>query len=117
MRFDIKNWCNTCATCQLCKYSNKKPYGILWHHEPTGNLQTIFFDLAGPFPPCKGSGFTYVLTIYDLFSKYTVYLPLLNCKSKTIIGILERTLIPFWSYCRNVVVDAGSYFESKLFKS
>lgn len=69
---------NDFLNCEICKLANRQR---LCHNtkrsRPTRKLEIIASDIMGPFSPAIG-GQKYVITFIDLFSKYTIAIPIID---------------------------------------
>jgi len=59
---DIKNFCDSCSTCQATKTSNQRPQGLLHVLPvPTKPWSSIGMDFVGPFPLVNGFNYIWVV--------------------------------------------------------
>src|SRR5207253_151133 len=106
-------YCQTCHVCQIFKPLNRLPSGLLQSIQSSEPNEVHFIDLVGPLVPSQG--YTFVLTLYDHFSKMVFFRALRNATSKVIINklteIFALTGVPL-----TLGLDNAKYFTSNLFK-
>lgn len=82
---DIRNYIKYCTICQQQKH-NRMPYlPVKLIEQPDSRFTIIHMDIMGPLPETV-TGYKYILSIKDRFTKYIV---LINLKSITSASILE----------------------------
>ena len=115
MWVEVKDYVRTCAGCQrAARNTNAKaplqPLACIG--EP---FKLVAFDLVGPLPKSV-SGFRYILTMMDLYSKYPEAIPLKRVDNESVLeamlDVFSRHGIP-----ETLLTDQGSVFMSKLTKS
>ncbi|XP_064468552.1 uncharacterized protein LOC135379836 [Ornithodoros turicata] len=113
MAKDIQVWTSRCITCQrtkIVRHTRPPPGKFL---PPDRRFQIIHIDLVGPLP--HSSGFRYILTMVDRFTRWPEAVPIIDMRAETV----ARALLDAW-ICRygtpdQVVTDRGAQFESSLF--
>ena len=113
----VKEFCNSCHTCQTIGKPNQLPNTAPLQPIPVTNqpFSRIIIDIVGPLPRTK-KGNKYLLTIMDQFSRYPEAIPLKNQSSEEVADALliffSRVGIP-----NEVQSDCGTNFMSELFKT
>lgn len=74
--------------------------------------QVVNTDLVGPLPR-SSSGFTYVLTICDLFAIFVLVFPLRTFKANGIVRVYEEIFLLFGAL-QGTIMDSGKQFSSRL---
>jgi hypothetical protein len=81
----------------------------------TRPFETVSIDLVGPFPETPTTGYTYVLTIIDHFTRYPIAVPIRNKDMISVSRALKTHLFmafPFWP--RKIVSDRGKEFVNRV---
>lgn len=112
LKKDISDLVRSCNECQRSKQAPNTKVGQLASEIAPHSYYKLFIDFVGPLPRSK-QGNTYLLTIIDSFSKYTVFLPARNTNSKTVVNLLEKNLFAFFGFPKFLVTDNVSYFTSR----
>ncbi|KMQ92870.1 reverse ribonuclease integrase [Lasius niger] len=80
-----------CDTCQRTKVEQAGLAGLMGHRIIEGPWTVITADIMGPFPKSK-SGFTYILVVQDLFTKWIECFALRAANGKKIYEALEEVV-------------------------
>ena len=115
MSEDVKNWCQTCATCATRKSPAPKARAPLQTIQTGYPMQVIAVDITGPFPESE-AGNSYVLVVGDYFSKWMEAFAIPDQEARTVAAKLVDE-----GYCRfsppeQLHSDQGRQFESDLVK-
>ena len=70
MHKDINNWCKLCLDCHQSKVSQHTRIPLQDFKEPSCHLDHFHVDIVGPLTPSQG--FTYLFTIIDRFTRWTI---------------------------------------------
>ena len=109
---DLQTFINNCMTCQTYKKRSRNysdPRGVA--PAPSRPFQNIAMDICGPFPS-SDDGFTHILVIVDLFSRWTILLPCSNPTANDIARLLCRYVIFVYGPPEFIHSDRASYFTS-----
>ncbi|MEZ4720247.1 MAG: RNase H-like domain-containing protein [Flavobacteriales bacterium] len=115
-RADVINRLKQCEPC--AKYHR----GSL---PRTGELQTelmgepwerISIDVCGPFPK-SSSGYKFILTVIDSFSKWAFAFAIRNHEASTIGRILVEKVFAYFGVCKELLSDCAPEFEGRLFQN
>ena len=109
---DVIAFIAPCDTCQRCKVEQRPPAGLMGRHVAEEPWTTVAADIMGPVTPSK-SGFSYVLVIQDLFTKWIEVLPLRRATGKLISKALENLVICHWGTPRTLLTDNGTEFINR----
>ena len=110
---DVRDWCQTCATCVSRKSPSqtpKSPLGTISAAYPT---QIMAVDLVGPFPE-SDSGNSYIMVVGDYFSRWMEAFPIPNQEASTVAERLVDEVFLRFSAPEQLHSDQGRQFESKL---
>lgn len=115
MRDDISKYVQNCKICQSAKpntTNSKSPMGALRITEYP--WRAVALDFVGPLPRTK-NGHAWILTMVDIFSKYTIAVPLRTATSDTLIKHLRADIFLTKGVPEYVICDNGSQFISHKF--
>jgi hypothetical protein len=110
---DLQTFINNCMICQTFKKRSRNysdPRGVA--PAPSRPFENIAMDICGPFPISE-DGFTHILVIVDLFSRWTILLPCSNPTANDIARLLCRYVIFVFGPPAIIHSDRASYFTSK----
>lgn len=118
LRSDVAKYIKKCVVCLETKPEQKKPIGKMLSSQATATRpwQLVSVDLMGPLPRSK-SGYAYILSILDCFSKFTLFFPLRSSTASAISKIMEDHVILVYGAPETIIVDNGPQFRSNVFKS
>ena len=112
---EINNFVSNCTICKQAKPSHLSA-NVLGNFEASSRpFQRIHVDLLGPLPRSQRK-FKYILVIVDSFSRYSIFKPIRNKNSKTVINHLRNEVIQKFTTPEMIVSDMGREFDSQLFK-
>ena len=114
MRNFVKDWVKTCAICQTRKTPNKLPKAPLQTYTVGCPFERIVVDLTGKYSE-SDSGNQWVVTFQDVFTKYTVAVPIKNATALEVSQAFLNHWICMFSVPLEIHSDKGSQFESELF--
>lgn len=77
--------------------------------------QIVSVDLVGPLPQ-SSAGYSYIFSVYDLFSKFVLFFPLRKATAGGIVKWLEDHVILVFGASTKLIADNGPQFRSKLFQ-
>ena len=112
---DIRNWCQTCATCAARKTMAPKNRAPLQTIEVGYPMQVVAVDIVGPFPESE-AGNSYILVVGDYFSKWMEAYPIPNQEASTVARKLVDEFFCRFSTPEQLHSDQGKQFESELLK-
>lgn len=112
----VRKYVNSCLDCGYKKGNYGKPEGEL-HPIPKRDIpmHTVHIDFVGPFPKSR-SGFSYILTLIDSFTKFVVAKPSRTLGSAECLRNLREIFGGFLGYPKRIVSDNGLAFTSRYFK-
>ena len=115
MWVDVKNYVRTCVGCQKASRKDRARAPLQPLQCESEPFSKVAFDLVGPLPRST-SGFKYILTMMDLYTKFPAAIPLKRVDNVTVI---DAMLEVFSSYGlpKLLLTDQGSVFTSKLTKA
>ena len=117
MKTQIQNFirqCHTCQTRKLVRQKNRQP--MLLTDTPGQAFDKIALDIVGPLKTTN-SGNTYILTMQDLLTKYSIYAPLSSISAEATATAFINYFICRFGCPRSILTDQGRNFMSQLFKN
>jgi hypothetical protein len=116
MFIDVKRAIKSCQTCKMFKPSNLPPAGLMRNSKKFDRpAKGYSLDLVGPLPK-SSNGYTQVLSIVDIFTKYCWLFALRRATAQEIVKILENKVFLTDGVPQIIVSDNGHQFTSNLFK-
>nr|CAI5826444.1 unnamed protein product [Callosobruchus analis] len=77
--------------------------------------QLISADLVGPLPR-SSSGYAYILSVCDCFSKFVLLFPLRTPNATQVARVIEDQVILVYGAPNRIIVDNGVQFKSRQFR-
>ncbi|KFM63797.1 Retrovirus-related Pol polyprotein from transposon 297, partial [Stegodyphus mimosarum] len=112
----VKNYCQTCHTCQINNDVNFRPAGLLTSIESRFPNEIIGIDLLGPYPRSHVNKARFLLVIVDHFSKWVELIPLKRASAKVVADSFLNKYILRYGCPARVISDNGPQFVSSTFK-
>ena len=113
MNRDVKMWARQCTSCQRSKILRHNQSPLHSIKPACAKFSHIFIDIVGPLP--SSNKFNYLLTIIDLYSRWTEAIPLSDTTSQTVCQALISNWVARFGVPESISSDRGPNFESKLF--
>ncbi|HRO65581.1 MAG TPA: DDE-type integrase/transposase/recombinase, partial [Candidatus Dojkabacteria bacterium] len=107
----MKSNCEICIQTRQFRERNDNLHPIV----TTKPFEIIEMDHCGPFPTTT-TGYKYVLTIVDHFSRKRWFIPTISTSAEEVITALFRYIIGPFEIPQTILTDQGSAFTSKLAK-
>ena len=101
-----------CTKCQEVGPEPSPQKGLYWRQGAMYPYQIVSLDFWGPVTP--SSGYRYILSVTDLFSKFYDAFPTKHADAKTVVRILTREILPRYGVIERIHVDRGSHFVNSL---
>lgn len=116
LRADVARYVRHCLTCLRTKPEQRPPVGQMLSSQPTISRpwELVSIDIIGPLPRST-SGFKYIFSVMDCFSKFLLLFPLRNATASSIVKWLEDHVILIFGGPKKVICDNGAQFRSSLF--
>ena len=110
----LRHYVNSCEQCQAFNISRQKPPGFLRPILPDSTpFSMIGMDFCGPFPESP-QGNKYILVISDLFTHYTIAVPLPKNTAELTALTLFRRVFCIFGVCKTLLTDQGTHFNNQL---
>lgn len=117
LRNDVQKYVKACRECQLKKLVRLKTrQPMVLTDTPGTAFEKVSMDIMGPLPKSK-NGFTHILTIQDLLTKFSLAIPLRYTTSVAVADAFVNELICVFGAPRIILTDQGSNFVSSLLKN
>ena len=112
MWVEVKEFVRSCSGCQRASRKDQARAPLQPLQVESEPFSKVAYDIVGPLPKSR-SGYRYVLTMMDLFSKFPAAVPLKKVDNTT---VLDAMLEVFASYGlpKVLLTDQGSVFTSRL---
>jgi cleavage and polyadenylation specificity factor subunit 1 len=107
---EVRNWARTCQACQLVKVHRHTRSAPQTFPLPDGRFHHVHVDLVGPLPP--SSGYIYLVTCVDRFTRWPEVIPISNCASETVAHAFLDGWVSRFGCPAQVTTDRGSHFDS-----
>jgi hypothetical protein len=115
MKEDIKNYITNCTSCQKNKVSNRKiRQPMVITSTSSRPFEKIFLDIVGPLITTM-SGNTYILTMQDDLTKYSLGVPIPNHQANTVAEAFVVHFVCIHGIPDTILTDQGTDFLSKTF--
>ncbi|KAL4153415.1 hypothetical protein QTP88_001248 [Uroleucon formosanum] len=115
LKQELKEYIKNCPSCQTNKNTNKH------HRSPmvitstsTKPFEKIFLDIVGPLIATE-TGNTYILTMMDDLSKYSLAVPLVNHTANNVAKAFVEGFVCVHGFPETILTDQGTDFLSKIF--
>ncbi|XP_076385682.1 uncharacterized protein LOC143264081 [Megachile rotundata] len=116
MKKDIADFIKTCIDCQrnkLVRVKNKEPMVIT--DTPLDAFDKVSLDILGPLP-LTSKGHSYILTIQDNLTKYSVAAPIVSITAEDVARAFTEHFICKFGCPKAILTDQGTCFMSSLMK-
>ena len=110
---DVRDWCQTCATCATRKSPSHSPRSLLGTITAKYPTQIMVVDLVGPLPE-SDKGNCYIMVVGDYFSRWMEAIPIPNQEACTMAERLVDEVFMSFSAPEQLQSDQGRQFESQL---
>ncbi|XP_032689886.1 uncharacterized protein LOC116853116 [Odontomachus brunneus] len=117
LKTDVQTYIRNCRNCQLknlVRVKTRQP--MVLTDTPKEAFEKISMDIMGPLPTTS-SGNSYILTIQDLLTKYSLAIPLKQATAIDIAEAFVNNFICTYGTPRIILTDQGSHFINSLMKA
>jgi transposase InsO family protein len=112
---DVRKFCRQCNPCNQYWRGKAPKQGQLQPMTTGEPLERIGLDVTGPHPK-SSTGYVYILTYVDYFSKWCDDFPMRNQEASTVASILVDRVFAYFGTPLQILTDKGRNFESELFQ-
>lgn len=116
IKSDVRSYINQCLQCQtkkLVRVKTKQP--MLITDTPFSSFEKISMDIVGPLPGTT-KGNSYILTIQDHLTKFSLAIPLKSITAIQVADALLKYFICIFGAPKIILTDQGTNFMSNLMK-
>ena len=113
MSHDVTQYVKNCITCAITKKGRNPKYGKMKLFPATRPFQQVSIDIVGPLPMDEHEN-RYIVTMVDSFSRYCMFVPIVNVGTMEVIKALEGWHKVFGAP-KSILSDNGPQFISQLF--
>ena len=107
--------CNTCLTCQAKAGQTKPQRHTLQPPRQGYPGMSINADIVGPLQATR-SGYQYILTVEDMFSRWLEAYPLRRCTGIAVANKLAAEYFPRFGFPSIMKFDRGTSFKNTIMK-
>ena len=111
----VREYVQSCLTCQKCKSGGKATKAPLISIPVGRRNQRIHIDIIGEITPPSKRGHRYILVLQDAFTKWPEAWVLRNARATTCATVIINDYISRFGVPENLHSDRGSNFESEVF--
>ena len=110
-RASMDDFVKACVCVRRRQKVAARTHSPLQQFQACGNNEVVAADVAGPWP--MANGFSYVLVVTCLFSRFTMLLPLVSTTAQETAQVLLRDWILVFGPMRRLLSDKGTNFTSE----
>lgn len=116
MKNDVQEYIRQCRICQTTKLVRRKTrQPMILTDTPGKAFDKIALDIMGPLAT-TARGNSYILTMQDLLTKYSIYAPLPDATAETIAEAFISYFICRFGCPKSILTDQGQNFVGNLIK-
>ncbi|CAH8534467.1 unnamed protein product [Dicrocoelium dendriticum] len=111
---DLQTMVRNCLPCQRSKVHRHTQAPLGEFTVPDARFSHVHIDTVGPLPP--SSGFKYLLTCIDRYTRWPVAVPIADISAETVARNFVAHWIAHYGVPSTITTDRGAQFESTLFR-
>ncbi|XP_017797025.1 PREDICTED: uncharacterized protein LOC108578250 [Habropoda laboriosa] len=116
MKAEVQKFIQNCQSCQIQKLTRQKTrQPMTLTDTPGAAFDKISMDIVGPLPTTSNNS-SYILTMQDLLTKYSVAAPLQKASAVDAAEAFVNVFICKHGAPKALITDQGSHFLNSLFK-
>jgi len=109
---DLKLFIKCCSRCEAFHRGKPPRQGLLNPMTVGAPGERWAIDLCGPYPAV--SGYKYLFTAIDPFSKFGICVPIRDKHASTVARMIVDHIFLKWGLCYEVLTDLGLEFQNEL---
>ncbi|XP_039310315.1 uncharacterized protein K02A2.6-like [Solenopsis invicta] len=113
---DVAGYVKRCKVCQRTKVEQASPVGLMGRRVIGARWTVIAADIMGPLPRSR-SGYSYLLVIQDLFTKWVECQALRTANGKRIREALEDLVLSRLGTPKFLLTDNGTEFVNQTLRA
>lgn len=106
---EVANYIRKCHICQAVKADQRGSSGIMSWRSFDQPWMAVAVDIVGPLPRSR-NGFSYLLVMQDLFSRWVEIAPLRRATGPKVLEAYSELILNRWGSPRYLVNDNGTCF-------
>ena len=111
-RASVDSYVAACVCVRRRQKEAARTHSPLQQYQAFGNNDVVAADVAGPWPTTDG--FSFVLVMTCLFSRFTLLMPLVSTTALETAQVLLRNWILVFGPMRRLLTDRGTNFTSEI---
>jgi hypothetical protein len=117
MRQDVEDFVGHCEQCSKNKHLNRPNEAPQSKTSmPAGPLEELMIDFVGPFQQARTHNFRYALQMQDVFSRFLLFIPAVDCTAKTAAESVKARWLATFGMPSRLRSDRGTHFTAEVFK-
>lgn len=117
MHQTVNNYIQECVQCKLVKQTNEVVrVNTGQYFDPKTRGRVLSLDLVGPLPASKIHKHMWIITVVDLYTRYTFAKGCTRATANVITEFLEKEIFYKFDTPEIIITDNGTQFMSQLFK-
>lgn len=117
MKFAVEEFIKNCRNCQLKKLVRRKVrQPMVLTDTPDTAFDKISMDIMGPLSATANDN-SYILTIQDLLTKYSLAIPLKHAGAVDVAEALTNEFICIYGAPKALLTDQGTHFINSLLRA
>ncbi|XP_025267772.1 uncharacterized protein LOC112639094 [Camponotus floridanus] len=117
IKASVESYIKNCRACQLKKLVRTKTrQPMILTDTPDSAFDKISMDIMGPLPTTHSNN-SYILTIQDLLTKYSLAIPLQRAGAIEVADALTNEFICIFGAPKAILTDQGLHFLNSLMRN
>lgn len=114
LKTEVESFISNCRPCAERKQGNQLGRNLVGKFSASAPFETVCVDITGPLPQVEG--YSYILGIIDVYSRYVSLIPIRDISAKTISENLIVRWISYFGIPKVLHSDNGTQFRSTIMR-